>query len=195
MANSGLNEEGGLLRGLAEAQAEAANGRGLPPVERWNPPFCGTIDMRITRDGTWTYLGTPIRRPALVRLFSTILRREEDGSYVLVTPVERVGITVEDAPFLAVRAERLLDGKGPRITFLTNVGDMVIADKAHPIRVVTDARTGEPRPYVHVRKGLEALIARPVFYDLVAWGTEAQSPQGPILTVESEGVAFSLGLL
>lgn len=157
---------------LASA-ARAASRGGLPPVHDWNPPFCGDLDMRIARDGTWFYLGTPIGRPALVRLFSTILRREGDR-YFLVTPVEKVGITVDDAPFVAVDFERHMTDSGPVLTFTTNVGDQVSAGHAHPIRVERDPQTGEPAPYVHVRADLEALIDRKSFYRLVEFGEECR---------------------
>jgi hypothetical protein len=158
---------------LAEA-ARAASGkaRGLPPVHLWNPPFCGDLDIRIRRDGTWFYLGTPIGRPALVRLFSTILKREGDRFY-LVTPVEKVGITVEDAPFVAVDFTRTGEGAAQVLTFETNVGDHVTAGPNTPIRVSRDPETGEPAPYVMVRAGLEALIDRKSFYRLVEIGTHA----------------------
>jgi hypothetical protein len=150
--------------GLASS-ARAASKGGLPPVHLWDPPFCGDLDMRIARDGTWFYEGTPIGRPGLVRLFSTILKREGDA-YFLVTPVEKVGITVEDAPFVAVDFVH----ESGVITFETNVGDAVTAGPQHPIRVVRDAQTGEPSPYVMVRAGLEALIDRKSFYRLVDLG-------------------------
>lgn len=143
------------------AAATSAAKRGLPPVHLWNPPFCGDIDMEIRRDGTWFYLGTPIGRLPLVRLFSTILKLE-DGKYFLVTPVEKVGIRVVDAPFVAVDCT----AEDGRLTFTTNVGDEVTADAEHPIRVTRDA-SGEPSPYVMVRAGLEALIDRKTFYRLV----------------------------
>ncbi len=156
--------------GLAEsARAAGAQGKGLPPVHDWNPPFCGDLDMRIARDGTWFYQGTPIGRPALVRLFSTILRRDGDA-YFLVTPVEKVGITVEDAPFVAVDFEVTGTGRDMALTFETNVGDHVTAGPEHPIRVIRDPDTGEPSPYVLVRAGLEALIDRKSFYRLVEIG-------------------------
>jgi len=153
----------------ASARAIAKQARGLPPVQDWNPPFCGDLDMRIARDGTWFYEGTPIRRPALVRLFSTILRRDGDD-YFLVTPVEKVGITVDDAPFVAVDVEA--EGAGPdqALRFETNVGDYVTAGPDHPIRVERDPETGEPAPYVLVRANLEALIDRKSFYRLVEMG-------------------------
>lgn len=151
--------------GIAAA-ARSVKGRGLPPVHLWNPPFCGDLDMRIARDGTWFYLGTPIGRPELVRLFSTVLRRDGDD-YFLVTPVEKVGITVDDAPFVAVDFEVANAGADQEITFETNVGDMVVAGPDAPIRVVRDPQTGEPSPYILVRANLEALIDRKSFYRLV----------------------------
>ena len=155
------------------AAARAVKGKGLPPVHLWNPDFCGDLDMRIARDGTWFYLGTPIGRAELVRLFSTILRRDGDD-YFLVTPVEKVGITVDDAPFVAVDFE--VSGEGPDqvLVFETNVGDFTTAGPENPIRVERDAQTGEPSPYVHVRSGLEALIDRKSFYRLVEIGSHHQ---------------------
>ncbi len=154
------------------AQAAAKKG-GLPPVHLWNPPFCGDLDMRIARDGTWFYLGTPIGRPALVRLFSTILRRDGDD-YFLVTPVEKVGITVDDAPFVAVDFTASGVGAEQQLTFTTNVGDSFTAGPEHPIRVIRDPETGEPSPYALVRANLEALIDRKSFYRLVDIGSHAQ---------------------
>ncbi|MBQ0750682.1 MAG: DUF1285 domain-containing protein [Roseovarius sp.] len=153
----------------ASARAVRAKGKGLPPVHLWNPPFCGDLDMRIARDGTWFYLGTPIGRPELVRLFSTILRRDGDA-YFLVTPVEKVGITVDDAPFVAVDFESEGTGAAQTLRFETNVGDHVTAGPDHPIRVTRDPETGEPSPYVLVRANLEALIDRKSFYRLVDIG-------------------------
>jgi hypothetical protein len=140
-------------------------------VHLWNPPFCGDIDMRIARDGTWFYLGTPIGRPALVKLFASILKRE-CARYYLVTPVEKVGITVDDAPFVAV--DFTAEGAGPaqRLTFTTREDDAVTAGPDHPIRVTRDPVTGEPAPYVMVRRGMEALIDRKSFYRLVDLGCE-----------------------
>lgn len=149
--------------GLASLQAEAAAGRKLPPVESWNPSHCGAIDIRIARDGTWFHLGRPIARRELVRLFSTVLRREAEG-YYLVTPAEKLRIAVEDAPFMAGLVDAEGRGREQNLTFTTNVGDRVTADAAHPIRVET--RAGEPAPYVMVRAGLEARIARAVYYQL-----------------------------
>jgi hypothetical protein len=138
--------------------------RSLPPVEQWNPAHCGDSDMRIARDGRWFHQGSPIGRTAMVRLFSTILRREPDGGYVLVTPVEKLAIAVEDAPFVAVEMKAEGDGCEARLAFRLNTGELVTADADHPLRFA-DGGDG-PRPYLLVRGGLEALIARPVYYDL-----------------------------
>lgn len=155
---------------LAAAARAAQSRKGLPPVHLWNPPFCGDLDIRIARDGTWFYLGTPIGRKELVRLFSTILRKDGE-SYFLVTPVEKVGITVDDVPFVAVDFETSGQGAAQTLVFETNVGDHAQAGAENPIRVVRDKETGEPAPYVHVRAGLEALIDRKSFYRLVELGT------------------------
>ena len=151
------------------ASAKAAKTRGLPPLEKWNPPFCGDLDMQIRRDGTWFYEGTPIGRPELVKLFSTILWREGDR-YFLVTPVEKVGLQVDDAPFVAVDFDVTGEGEEQVLTFTTNVDDQAKAGEAHPIRVVRDPETGEPSPYVLIRRNLEALIDRKSFYRLVELG-------------------------
>ncbi len=135
----------------------------------WNPPFCGDLDMEIRRDGTWFYLGTPIGRHALVKLFASIIRKDGE-EYFLVTPVEKVGIRVVDAPFVAVDAEMEGEGRAQRITFTTNVEDVVSAGSDHPIRVIRDPETGEPSPYILVRRNLEALIDRKTFYRLVDLG-------------------------
>ncbi len=154
---------------LASAARSASKGekKGPAPVHLWNPPFCGDLDMRIARDGTWFYLGTPIGRKELVKLFASIMRRDGDD-YFLVTPVERVGITVDDAPFVAIDFDRV----GDDLRFVTNVDDEVTAGPDHPIRVVRDAETGEPSPYVLIRANLEALIDRKSFYRLVDLGEE-----------------------
>jgi uncharacterized protein len=157
------------IAAAAKALGRAARAGGLPPVHLWNPEFCGDLDMRIARDGTWFYLGTPIGRFELVRLFSSILKLE-DGKYFLVTPVEKVGITVDDAPFVAVDFEATGTGPDQVLQFTTHVGDIVVAGPEHPIRVERDADTQEPSPYVMVRAGLEALIDRKSFYRLVDLG-------------------------
>lgn len=169
------------------AAAKQAPGRGLPPVHLWNPPHRGEIDIVIRRDGVWFHEGTPIGREALVRLFSTVLRKDDDGIY-LVTPVEKMRITVEDAPFVATRVDRV----GEALRFLTNVGDEVEAGPDNAIRVESGAG-GAPRPYLHVRRGLEALIARPVFYELVEMARERETPDGPTLGVASNGAWYPVG--
>ncbi len=155
--------------GLA-ASIKATKTKGLPPVHLWNPPFCGDLDIRIAKDGTWSYLGSPITRFELVKLFSSILKRE-DGKYYLVTPVEKVGITVEDAPFIAVDVDASGEGQAQVLTFTTKVGDIAVAGPDHPIRVALDPQTQEPAPYVLIRDGLEARIDRKSFYRLVEMGT------------------------
>ncbi|MCX7302493.1 MAG: DUF1285 domain-containing protein [Rhodobacterales bacterium] len=161
---NGETGESPSAEGLAVA-AKAATRKAPPPVHLWNPPFCGDVDMRIARDGTWFYLGTPIGRAELVRLFAGIIRKDGDN-YFLVTPVEKVGIKVDDAPFVAVDFNAVEGG----LEFVTNVGDRVVAGPDHPVRVVRDAEKGEPAPYVLIRRNLEALIDRKSFYRLVDLG-------------------------
>jgi hypothetical protein len=175
------------LDGVAAAVKQAP-GRGLPPVHLWNPAHCGEIDIVIKRNGQWFHEGSPIGREPLVRLFSTVLRKDPDGFH-LVTPVEKMKITVEDAPFAAVQVDRV----GEALRFITNVGDEVEAGPDNAIRVAADPVTGEPRPYLHVRRGLEARLRRPVFYELVEMATERDTPEGPTLGVTSNGVWFPVG--
>lgn len=171
---------------IQAAQETQGGGRGLPPVHLWNPAHCGDIDILIRKDGLWMHEGSPIGRAALVRLFSTVLRKDPDGFH-LVTPVEKLKIRVEDAPFLAVRVDR----RGEALVFTTNVGDEVEAGPEHAIRVEAGPGEDEPRPYLHVRAGLDALIARPVFYELI---NMARS-EGGRLVVGSNGAVFDLGAL
>ncbi len=186
-----VNAAAGRLSPSAEAIARALReaGKGRPPVHLWNPDFCGRIDMRIARDGTWFHEGTPIGRPELVRLFSSILRREGDR-YFLVTPVEKMEIEVDDVPFIAVDFEREGQGADQRLIFLTNVGDAVVAGPDHPIRVKTDPGSGAPVPYVHVRDGLEARIDRKSFYRLVEIGESASVDGEEWFGVRSDGTFF-----
>jgi hypothetical protein len=151
------------------AAAKAASKKGPPPVHLWNPPFCGDIDMRIARDGTWFYLGTPIGRAPLVKLFSTILKREGDD-YFLVTPVEKVGIKVDDAPLLAIDFDAEGTGQDQTLTFWTKTEDQATLGPNHPLRVERDPETGEPSPYILIRANLWALIDRKSFYRLVDLG-------------------------
>lgn len=171
------------LAGVAEA-ASRTPARGLPPVHLWNPSHCGDIDIVIRSDGVWLHENSPIGRPELVRLFSTVLRKDPDG-YCLVTPVEKLTIRVEDLPFRAIAVTEA-DGT---LAFTTDVGDRVEAGPDHPIRVDTDPATGEPSPALHVRSDLWARIARPVFYELVERGTVEDGR----LVIRSGGETFSLG--
>jgi uncharacterized protein len=165
----------------------------MPTVSQ---PFdCGHFDITIARDGTWYYRGSPIGRLALVRLFSTVLRRDTDGSYWLQTPVERGRITVEDAPFVAVELNRRGDGRRQELIFRTNVDDTVAADAAHPLRVVNNPVTAAPNPYILVRDGLEARLNRPVFYELVELGREERVGNATLFGVWSKGEFFPIGPL
>lgn len=197
MAKQGQIAKRGLegLTSAATAATQAGHGavpgeRKLPPVHLWNPPFCGDLDMRIARDGTWFYLGTPIGRPALVRLFSTILKRE-DGKHFLVTPVEKVGIQVDDAPFVAVEM-RVENGEdGQRLRFRTNVDDWVTCDGAHRLRFERAADDGL-MPYLHVRANLWAKVTRALYYDLVDLGEERVVDGCPMFGVVSAGEFFKM---
>lgn len=151
------------------AAAKAAGKKGPPPVHLWNPPFCGDLDMRIARDGTWFYRGTPIGRAPLVKLFSSILKREGDD-YFLVTPVEKVGIKVDDAPLLATDFDAEGEGRDQKLTFTTKTEDVVVLGPDHPLHVERDAESGEPSPYILVRSNLWALIDRKSFYRLIDLG-------------------------
>jgi hypothetical protein len=175
----------GAMARLAAALGESSR-RGLPPVERWNPAYCGEIDMRIAADGTWHYNGSPITRPALVRLFSTVLRKDPER-YVLVTPVERVGIAVDDVPFLAVDMAIEGEGEGRRIVFRTNVDDLVEAGPDHPLRFDEDP-TGGLKPYIRVRGDLWARATRSLALDLVALG----EARGPVFGIAAGGAFFPI---
>ena len=168
--------------------AARAAGEGLPPVDRWNPDYCGEMDLVIRRDGTWWHEGVRITRDRLVRLFSTILRKDDDGIHYLVTPVEKIGIRVEVAPFLAVRVDAAGEGRAQSLVFTTNVGDLAEAGPDHPLDVSVDPATGEPTPLVRVRGRLDALLARPVFYELAELAVEHEGRMG----VWSGGVFFPL---
>ena len=171
------------LAGIAEAARQAPE-RGLPPVHLWNPAHCGDIDIVIRRDGVWMHEGSPIGRPELVRLFSTVLRKDADG-YVLVTPGEKLSIHVEDLPFRAVSVSH----RGDALVLVTDVGDEARAGPDHPVVVETDPASGEPSPSVRVRADLWARIERSVFYELV----EMAVVEDGRLTVRSDGCAFALG--
>ncbi|MBE1207891.1 DUF1285 domain-containing protein [Aminobacter carboxidus] len=181
----------GDAAGLEALISRAARaGKGLPPVERWNPDFCGDLDMEIRPDGTWFYLGTPIGRMPLVQLFSTVLRKDEDGKTYLVTPVERVGIRVVDAHFVAVEMNVMGSGTEQVLTFRTNVGDVVEAGPQHPLRFVDEPETGGLKPYLLVRGRLEALVARAVMYELVEHGERIDISGNDMFAVRSNGEVY-----
>jgi hypothetical protein len=175
---------------LTEIAQMAEQGR-LPPVDSWNPAHCGESGMRILADGSWLHEGSPIGRPALVRLFSTVLRREADGGHVLVTPVEKLSIEVEDAPFVAVEMTSEGEGQTRRLAFRTNVGDLVVAGPDRPL-VIADRGHGA-HPYLRVRGGLDALVARPVYYELAHFALDGEPGPGGEPGVWSEGAFFALG--
>lgn len=182
---TGSRDASNPLAGLKEAQGD---GKALPPVHLWNPPFCGDIDMRIAADGVWYYMNSPIGRKPLYTLFSRVLRKDDDGKYYLVTPVEKCGIRVDDAPFLAVRMEIAGRGSAQVVSFETNVDDHVTVSAARPLRFADEAGTGGLKPYVLVRSNLEALVSRALFYDLVAAG----SVHGDWFGVWSSGEFFPM---
>jgi hypothetical protein len=169
--------------------AKALSEKRLPPVDQWNPTHCGDSDMRIARDGTWYHQGSPIGREAMVRLFSTILRREADGSYVLVTPGEKLDILVEDAPFVAVEVKSEGSGKHRKLAFRLNTGDFVVAGAENALRFETKA--DGPHPYLQVRGGMEALIARSVYYELANLALDETEDKEPV-GLWSNGVYFAM---
>jgi hypothetical protein len=187
MANQ---RQGSGLDGLAGAAKQAA-AKGPPPVHLWNPPFCGDLDIRIAADGTWFYLGSPIGRAALVKLFASVLKREGE-KYFLVTPVEKIGITVDDAPFTAVEL-KVEDGDAGRILrFRTNVDDWITAGPNNRLRFAPEPDTGGLKPYLHVRRDLWAKVSRALFYDLVALGEERAVDGVPMFGVVSVGEFFAM---
>ncbi|HEY1503047.1 MAG TPA: DUF1285 domain-containing protein [Stellaceae bacterium] len=185
--NEAKADDGELTRIEAAAAPRSAGAK-----DRAEPRDCGHFDIHIDRDGSWFYRGTPINRAALVKLFGTVLERDVDGAYWLVTPAERGRITVDDAPFLAVELERSGEGPAQELIFRTNLGDFVTADAAHPLRIATDPATATPRPYILVRNRLEARLTRPVFYSLVEWGMEERVGGLARFGVWSKGTFFPL---
>lgn len=166
---------------------------GKPPVHLWNPPFCGDLDMRISRDGTWFYMGTPIGRLPLVKLFASVLRHEEDGQYLLVTPVEKVGLQVDDVPFVGVELDKVaLDDGTDALTLRTNVDDVVVISEDHPLRFHIDAETGGLTPYCLIRGRLEARLGRPLLYQLADLGGEARIKDEDWFGVTSCGRFFPM---
>jgi uncharacterized protein len=184
------NEQKGGLDGLA-GEVQKSTKRGPPPVHLWNPPFCGDLDMRIAVDGTWFYMKSPIGRLPLVKLFASVLK-VEDGKHFLVTPVEKVGITVDDAPFVAV--ELNVENKGPdqKLTFRTNVDDIVTCDTDHALRFEPEEGTGGMKPYLHIRRGLWARVKQALFYDLAALGEERDHEGTRMFGVMSAGTFFPM---
>jgi uncharacterized protein len=178
------------LEAITGALQDAA-GKGPPPVERWNPPFCGDLDMRIAADGTWFYLKTPIGRQPLVRLFASVLKREGD-KYFLVTPVEKCGIQVDDAPFLAVELRVDESTLGRVLNFRTNVDDWVQCGPSHPLRFEPEPNTGGLKPYLHVRRDLWAKVTRALFFDLVELGEEREADGRAMFGVASMGAFFPM---
>jgi uncharacterized protein len=186
MAKEGQSGLEAITGALARAGA-----KGPPPVERWNPPFCGDLDMRIAADGTWFYMKTPIGRPALVKLFASVLKREGDN-YFLVTPVEKCGITVDDAPFLAVELNVENGAEGRVLHFRTNVDDWVACGPQHALRFEPEAGTGGLKPYLHVRRDLWAKVTRALFFDLVDIGEEREVDGKAMFGVASMGTFFAM---
>ena len=181
----------GLAALISRASAQTSGGKqSLPPVERWEPQFCGDLDMEIRADGTWFYMGTPIGREPLVRLFSTVLRKDEDGKTYLVTPVEKVGIRVEDAHFIAVEMSVTEDAGESVLTFRTNVGDVVEAGPEHRLRFEIAGENHELKPYLAVRGRLEALVSRAVMYDLVERGEVLDVDGRAMFVIRSRGTVF-----
>ncbi|KFB09463.1 DUF1285 domain-containing protein [Nitratireductor basaltis] len=182
--------DAGALEAMISRAARA--GKGAAPVEKWNPEFCGDLDMRIAADGNWFYMGTPIGRPALVQLFSSVLRKDEDGRTYLVTPVEKVGIIVEDAHFIAVEMTVTGQGDTQILTFRTNVGDVVEAGEDHPLRFEDEPATGGVKPYLLVRGRLEALLSRALLYQLVDLGETIEMDGVAMFAVRSKGSVFPI---
>jgi len=185
-SNSGFD-----LADIIKAAKSQGDGTGERPVDKWNPEYCGVMDMVIKADGSWWHEGTRITREPLIKLFASILRKDEDGETYLVTPVEKIGIKVEKAHFTAIRVDAKGEGADRRLYFTTNLGEVVEAGVSRPIRVEIDAETGEPTPFVTVRGRLEALMTRPVFYELVELG----KADGDELYVSSGGTRFLIGRL
>ncbi len=190
MTDPTIPPPGSALNRLTEALGPDAQRKGPPPVERWNPAYCGEIDMRIAADGTWYYMGSPINRPALVKLFSTVLRKDPDR-YVLVTPVERVGIVVEDVPFLAVEMAVEGEGGGRQVAFRTNVNDVVQVGPDRPLRFEQDANGGV-KPYVKVRGDLWARVTRALALDLIALGEEEEIDGRSFFGIRAGGAFFPI---
>ena len=180
------------LKGIETVYGFSKSGKkGLPPVDKWDPPFCGDIDLKILRDGRWMYMGTEIKRPAMVRLFSTILRLDPDGEYYLVTPVEKVRIQVEDTPFLIVSMDKLKKENKTSLIFYTSLKDEIILTKKNPISIEVNDKN-EPSPYILVRNNLRGLISRSVYYELIEYAQERTIEDKNFLTIESNNEIFKM---
>ena len=180
------------LKGIETVYGFSKSGKkGLPPVDKWNPPFCGDIDLKILRNGRWMYMGTEIKRPAMVRLFSTILRLDPDGEYYLVTPVEKVRIQVEDTPFLIVSMDKLKKENKTSLIFYTSLKDEIILTKKNPISIEVNDKN-EPSPYILVRNNLRGLISRSVYYELIEYAQERTIEDKNFLTIESNNEIFKM---
>ena len=187
-----MNDNKINLKGIETVYGFSKSGKkGLPPVDKWNPPFCGDIDLKILRDGRWMYMGTEIRRPAMVRLFSTILRLDTDGEYYLVTPVEKVRIQVEDTPFLIVSMDKLKKENKTSLIFYTSLKDEIILTKKNPISIEVNDKN-EPSPYILVRNNLRGLISRSVYYELIEYAQERTIEDKNFLTIESNNEIFKM---
>ena len=187
MADAQTNRISGL-----EAILKAQSGKGPAPVEKWNPPYCGDIGMRIRSDGVWLYQGSPIGRMPLVKLFASVLRKDDDGRHYLVTPAEKVDVAVADAPFLAVELQVTGSGRDQKLTFRTNVDDIVEAGPDHPIRFEVEPGSEGLKPYLHVRGRLEALVTRALYYDLVELAVEEARSGERQLGIWSAGTFFPM---
>ena len=187
-----MNDNKINLKGIETVYGFSKSGKkGLPPVDKWNPPFCGDIDLKILRDGRWMYMGTEIKRPAMVRLFSTILRLDPDGEYYLVTPVEKVRIQVEDTPFLIVSMDKLKKENKTSLIFYTSLKDEIILTKKNPISIEVNDKN-EPSPYILVRNNLRGLISRSVYYELIEYAQERTIEDKNFLTIESNNEIFKM---
>ena len=187
-----MNDNKINLKGIETVYGFSKSGKkGLPPVDKWNPPFCGDIDLKILRDGRWMYMGTEIKRPAMVRLFSTILRLDPDGEYYLVTPVEKVRIQVEDTPFLIVSMDKLKKENKTSLIFYTSLQDEIILTKKNPISIEVNDKN-EPSPYILVRNNLRGLISRSVYYELIEYAQERTIEDKNFLTIESNNEIFKM---
>lgn len=179
-----------LLQQISKYEKES-----LPPVDLWNPPLCKNVEMKIDREGRWYFMGSPITRKRMVKLFSKVLRFDKDGEYYLVTPVEKIKIVVEERPFLIVDYQIIGKDKEQIISFETNTGDLFLLDNNHPINVEINKKTGEPRPYVLVRSNLEGLISRNIYYKLIDLSDLKKTPKGDVLVLRSSNRYFQIGNL